>query len=39
MEYINKKEKIADIFTKALPKDAYEYLRGKLGVIPLSKAM
>ena len=39
MEYVNKKEKIADIFTKALPKDAHEYLRGKLGVVPLSKAM
>ena len=39
MEYINTKEKFFDIFTKALPKDAYEYLRGKLGVIPLSKAM
>ena len=39
MEYINTKEKIADIFTKAIPKDAYEYLRDKLGVIPLSKAM
>ena len=39
MEYINTKEKIVDIFTKALPKDAYEYLRGKLGVRPLSKDM
>ena len=39
MKYVNTKEKIADIFTKALPKDAHEYLRGKLGVIPLSKAM
>ena len=39
MEYVNTKEKIADIFTKLLPKDAYEYLRGKLGVIPLSKAI
>ena len=39
MEYVNTKEKIADIFTKTLPKDAYEYLRGKLGVIPLSKAI
>ena len=39
MEYINTKEKIVDIFTKALLKDAYEYLRGKLGVMPLSKAM
>ena len=39
MEYVNSKEQIADIFTKPLPKDAYEYLRGKLGVIPLSKAI
>ena len=35
VEYIYTKEKIADIFTKPLPKDAHEYLRGKLGVIPL----
>ena len=39
MEYANTKEKIADIFTKALPKEAHEYLRGKIGVIPLSKAI
>ena len=39
MEYVNTKEKIIDIFTKALPKDAREYLRGKLGVITLSKAI
>ena len=39
MEYVHTKEKIANIFTKALPKDAHEYLRGKLGVIPLSKAV
>ena len=38
MEYVNTKEQIVDIFTKALSKDAHEYLRGKLGVIPLSKA-
>ena len=38
MEYVNKKEQITNIFTKDLPKDAHEYLRGKLGVIPLSKA-
>ena len=37
MKYINTKEKIVDIFTKALPKDDHEYLRDKLGVIPLSK--
>ena len=39
MEYIHSKEKIADIFTKPLPKDAFEYLRGKLGVKPLSQAI
>jgi hypothetical protein len=36
MEYVKTKEQIVDIFTKALRKDAHEYLRGKLGVIPLS---
>ena len=36
MEYVNTKEKIADIFTKELPKDDHKYLRGKIGVIPLS---
>ena len=30
MECVNAKKKIDDIFTKALPKDAHEYLRGKL---------
>ena len=39
MEYVHTKEQIADIFTKALSKDAHEYLRGKLGFIPLSKAI
>ena len=39
MEYVNIKERIANIFTKALPKDVHEYLRGKLGVIPLPKAI
>ena len=38
LEYVHSKEKIADIFTKPLPKDGFLYLRGKLGVIPLSKA-
>ena len=37
MEYIHSKEQIADIFTKPLPKDAYEYLRRKLGVKPLTQ--
>ena len=39
MEYVISKEQIADIFTKPLSKDAYEYPRGKLGVLPLSKAV
>ena len=39
MEYVNTKEKIVDIFTKALPKDSHEYLRGKQWVISLSKAI
>ena len=39
MEYIHTKEQIADIFTKPLPKDAYEYLRGKLGVKSLTQAV
>ena len=38
MEYVHTKEQIADIFTKAF-KDAHEHLRGKPGVIPLSKAV
>ena len=38
LEYVNTKQNIVDIFTKTLPKDAHEYLRGKLGVIPLTKA-
>ena len=39
MKYFNTKEKIAYIFKKALTKDAHEYLRGKQGVIHLSKAI
>ena len=35
LEYINTKEWIVDIFTKALPKDTIEYLRGMLGLMPL----
>ena len=38
LKYVNTKEQIVDIFTKALPKDAFLYLRGKLGAIPLSDA-
>ena len=36
LEYVNSKEQIVNIFNKPLPKDAFLYLRGKLGVIPLS---
>ena len=39
MEYIHTKEQIANIFTKPLPKDTYEYLRGKLGVKPLTQVV
>ena len=35
---MNTEEQIVDIFTKPLPKDAFINLRGKLGVIPISKA-
>ena len=35
LDYVNSKEKIADIFTKPLPKEAFENLRNKLGVIQL----
>ena len=37
LEYVHTKEQILDIITKPLPKDAFFYLRCKLGVIPLSK--
>ena len=39
MEYIHTKEQIVDIFTKPLPKDTSEYLRGKLGVKPLPQVV
>ena len=35
LEYVSTKEKIADIFTKPLPKENFEYLQGMLGVMPL----
>ena len=35
LDYVNSKEKIADIFTKPLPKEAFENLKNKLGVIQL----
>jgi hypothetical protein len=36
LEYVPTKEQIADIFTKPLPRDTFEYLRQKMGVIPIS---
>ena len=36
LEYVNTKEQIADIFTKPLPREAFEYLRQKMGVIALA---
>ena len=38
MDYVNRREKLANIFTKALPKEPHEYLRSQLGVLLLSKA-
>ena len=37
LEYVNNKEKIVDIFTKTLPKDAFLYIKGKLGSFPYLK--
>jgi len=36
LEYISTKEQIADIFTKPLPREAFEHLHQKMGVISLS---
>ena len=36
LEYVGTKEKIVDIFTKQLPREAFEYLRQKLGILPSS---
>lgn len=33
LEYISTKEKVANIFTKTLPNDTFEFLQEKLGVI------
>ena len=36
LEYVPTKEQLANIFTKPLKKDTFEYLRVRLGVICLS---
>ena len=36
LEYVCTKEQIADIFTKPLPCEAFEYLHQKLGILPSS---
>lgn len=36
LEYINTKEQIDDIFTKPLPREEFEHLRQKMGVISLA---
>ena len=33
LEHIGTKDQVADIFTKPIPKETFEYLRQKLGVI------
>ena len=35
LEYVDTKEQVADIFTKPLPKEAFEHIRQNMGVIPL----
>jgi hypothetical protein len=37
VEYVGKKEQVADIFTKPLPWEAFEYLFQRLGVISTPK--
>ena len=36
LEYVGTKQQIVDIFTKPLPREVFEYLRKKLGILPSS---
>lgn len=36
LEYVPSKEQVVDIFTKPLPREAFEYLRQKMGVVSAS---
>ena len=36
LEYVPSKEQVLDIFTKPLPRDSFEYIKKKLGMIPTS---
>ena len=37
LEFVPTSEQVADIFTKPLPKECFDYLRKKLGVVTLPK--
>jgi hypothetical protein len=37
VEYVGTKEQVTDIFTKSLPRESFEYLRQRLGVISTPK--
>jgi hypothetical protein len=37
VEYVGTKEQVPDIFTKPFPRESFEYLRQRLGVISTPK--
>jgi hypothetical protein len=37
VDYVGTKEEVADIFTKPLPREAFEYIHQRLGVISTPK--